>query len=135
MAKYTNTKYIQIPNTNHQPLTLTTQISPPNTRRYEVDPGRVWFFEQKQGIGLGLNVSVNVRMTVIKLRSGGLWVHAPIAPTDECIALLNELNAPVEQIVLPTTLFEHKIFVGPFQRRFPDATVFIAPDQVRVYYN
>jgi hypothetical protein len=39
-----------------------------------VDPGRVWFFEQKQGIGLGLNVSVNVRMTVIKLRSGGLWV-------------------------------------------------------------
>ena len=59
-------------------------------------------------------------------------VHAPIAPTDECIALLNELNAPVEHIVLPTTLFEHKIFVGPFQRRFPDATVFIAPDQVRL---
>ena len=97
-----------------------------------MDPGRVWFFEQKQGIGLGLNVSVNVRMTVIKLRSGGLWVHAPIAPTDECIALLNELNAPVEHIVLPTTLFEHKIFVGPFQRRFPDASVFIAPDQVRL---
>ena len=97
-----------------------------------MDPGRVWFFEQKQGIGLGLNVSVNVRMTVIKLRNGGLWVHAPIAPTDECIALLNELNAPVEHIVLPTTLFEHKIFVGPFQRRFPDATVFIAPDQVRL---
>jgi hypothetical protein len=41
----------------------------------------------------------------------------------------------VEHIVLPTTLFEHKIFVGPFQRRFPDATVFIAPDQVRVYFN
>lgn len=97
-----------------------------------MDPGRVWFFEQKQGIGLGLNVSVNVRMTVIKLRSGGLWVHAPIAPTDECIALLNELDAPVEHIVLPTTLFEHKIFVGPFQRRFPNAIVFIAPDQVRL---
>ena len=77
--------------------------------RYEVDPGRVWFFEQKQGIGLGLNVSVNVRMTVVKLRSGGLWVHAPIAPTDECVALLKELNAPVEHIVLPTTLFEHKV--------------------------
>ena len=36
---------------------------------------------------------------------------------------------PVEHIVLPTTLFEHKIFVGPFQRRFPDASVWIAPDQ------
>ena len=99
------------------------------TFRYEVDPGRVWFFEQKQGIGLGLNVSVNVRMTVVKLRSGGLWVHAPIAPTDECVALLKELDAPVEHVVLPTTLFEHKIFVGPFQRKFPDATCYVAPDQ------
>ena len=99
------------------------------TFRHEVDPGRVWFFEQKQGIGLGLNVSVNVRMTVVKLRSGGLWVHAPIAPTDECVALLKELDAPVEHVVLPTTLFEHKIFVGPFQRKFPDATCYVAPDQ------
>ena len=62
------------------------------TYRYEVDPGRMWFFEQKQGIGLGLNVSVNVRMTVIKLKTGGLWVHAPVAPTQECIALLAELD-------------------------------------------
>jgi len=99
------------------------------TYRYEVDPGRMWFFEQKQGIGLGLNVSVNVRMTVIKLKTGGLWVHAPIAPTDECVALLEELGAPVEHVVLPTTLFEHKIFVGPFQRKFPDARCWIAPDQ------
>ena len=27
-------------------------------------------------------------MTVIKLKSGGLWVHAPIAPTKECIQVL-----------------------------------------------
>ena len=59
----------------------------------------------------------------------GLFVHAPIAPTKECIALLEELDAPVVYIVLPTTLFEHKIFVGPFQRRYPDAEVWIAPDQ------
>ncbi|KAJ7000881.1 hypothetical protein NC653_011369 [Populus alba x Populus x berolinensis] len=31
------------------------------------------------------SVSTNIRMTVIKLKSGGLWVHAPIAPTKECI--------------------------------------------------
>ena len=24
---------------------------------------------------------------------------------------------------------EHKIFVGPFQRKFPDATCYVAPDQ------
>ena len=29
----------------------------------------------------GINVSTTVRMTVVKLRSGGLWVHAPIAPS------------------------------------------------------
>ena len=27
-------------------------------------------------------------MTVIKLASGGLWVHAPVAPTAECVRLL-----------------------------------------------
>lgn len=30
-------------------------------------------------------MTTNVRMTVVKLKSGGLWVHAPIAPTEECI--------------------------------------------------
>ena len=99
------------------------------TYRYEVDPGRMWFFEQKQGIGLGLNVSVNVRMTVIKLKTGGLWVHAPVAPTAEMVALLDELDAPVEHVVLPTTLFEHKIFVGPFQRKYPKAQCWIVPQQ------
>ncbi len=29
----------------------------------------------------GINVSTTVRMTVVRLRTGGLWVHAPIAPT------------------------------------------------------
>jgi len=99
------------------------------TYRYEVDPGRMWFFEQKQGIGLGLNVSVNVRMTVIKLKTGGLWVHAPVAPTAEMVSLLDELDAPVEHVVLPTTLFEHKIFVGPFQRKYPNAQCWIVPQQ------
>ncbi|EOY03592.1 T4P13.26 protein isoform 6 [Theobroma cacao] len=68
-------------------------------------------------------------MTVIKLKSGGLWVHAPIAPTKECIKLLKELGAPVEYIVLPTFAYEHKIFVGPFSRKFPKAQVWVAPRQ------
>jgi hypothetical protein len=52
------------------------------------------------------------------MKSGGLLVYAPVAPTEECIALVNELNAPVEYILLPTTLFEHKLFMGPFQVRY-----------------
>jgi hypothetical protein len=46
----------------------------------QVERGSIWTFEQEQALGFS-NVTTNVRMTVIKLRSGGLWVHAPIAPT------------------------------------------------------
>jgi hypothetical protein len=33
----------------------------------------------------------------------------------------------VEYIVLPTFAYEHKIFCGPFSRRFPKAQVWVAP--------
>jgi hypothetical protein len=47
----------------------------------------MWVFEQPQSLGFS-NVTTNVRMVVIKLGSGGLWVHAPIAPTKQCLELL-----------------------------------------------
>lgn len=90
--------------------------------------GRIWLFEQEQALGFS-SVSTNTRMTVIKLKSGGLWVHAPIAPTKECIQLLKELDAPVEHIVLPTFAYEHKVFFGPFTRKFPRAQIWVAPRQ------
>ncbi|WPT13558.1 hypothetical protein PSENEW3_00001396 [Picochlorum sp. SENEW3] len=98
------------------------------TIRREIEKGVMWVFEQPQSLGFS-NVTTNVRMVVIKLKSGGLWVHAPIAPTKECLALLKELDAPVEYIILPTFAYEHKIFVGPFARRFPKAKVYVAPKQ------
>ena len=91
--------------------------------------GAMWVFEQEQGIGLGLGVSNLTRMTVVRLRSGGLLVHAPIAPTRECVALLRGLGGDVEALVLPTTLYEHKIFLAPFARRFPAAAVYVVPEQ------
>lgn len=98
------------------------------TIRTEVIKNCIWMFEQEQALGFS-SVSTNIRMTVIKLKSGGLWVHAPIAPTDECIQLVKELGAPVEHIVLPTFAYEHKIFVGPFSRKFPSAQIWVAPRQ------
>ncbi|XP_044962735.1 uncharacterized protein LOC123416474 [Hordeum vulgare subsp. vulgare] len=98
------------------------------TTRTEAVKGSVWLFEQEQALGFS-SVSTNTRMTVVKLRSGGLWVHAPIAPTKECIQLIKELGAPVEHIVLPTFAYEHKIFLGPFSRKFPGAQVWVAPRQ------
>ncbi|KAI4389269.1 hypothetical protein MLD38_001509 [Melastoma candidum] len=98
------------------------------TIRKEAVKDVIWLFEQEQALGFS-SVSTNIRMTVIKLKSGGLWVHAPIAPTEECIELMKELGAPVEYIVLPTFAYEHKIFVGPFSRKFPRAQVWVAPRQ------
>eukprot|EP00878_Enallax_costatus_P044281 GHUV01052723.1.p1 GENE.GHUV01052723.1~~GHUV01052723.1.p1 ORF type:complete len:120 (-),score=1.10 GHUV01052723.1:321-680(-) len=93
-------------------------VPPPSC---QVVRGQVWTFEQTQAFFF--DVFTPVRMTVIKLKSGGLWVHAPVAPTQECLNLLKDLDAPVEYIVLPTYAYEHKVFVGPFSRRFPEAKV------------
>ncbi len=100
------------------------------TIRREVIKDSVWTFEQLQGI---FYVVVPIRMTVVKLEEGGLLVYAPVAPTIECLRLLRELVAQygdVKYIILPTISgVEHKVFVGPFERKFPQAQVFVAPDQ------
>jgi hypothetical protein len=100
------------------------------TLRKEVVKDTVWTFDQIQGI---IYVVVPIRMTVIKLEAGGLLVYAPVAATKECIRLVNELvekHGDVKYIILPTVSgLEHKVFVGPFARRFPNAQVFVAPSQ------
>lgn len=52
------------------------------TVRREVERGALWVFEQEQS--LAGSTSTNVRMVAIRLASGGIWIHAPIAPT-RCI--------------------------------------------------
>lgn len=42
---------------------------------------------------------------------------------------MKELGYPVKYIVLPTFAYEHKIFVGPFSRKFPKAQIWVAPRQ------
>jgi hypothetical protein len=100
------------------------------TLRKEVVKDTIWTFDQVQGI---LYAVVPIRMTVVKLKAGGLLIYAPVAPTGECIRLVKELVArygDVKYIILPTLSgLEHKIFVGPFARCFPNAEVFVAPNQ------
>lgn len=97
------------------------------TIRREVGPG-VWAFDQLIGI---YYVHVPIRMTVIKMEAGGLLVYAPVAPTKECLALLQPLidqYGAVKTIILPSVAVEHKVNAGPFARAFPSAT-FYAVDQ------
>lgn len=100
------------------------------TIRKEVVKYTIWIFDEMQGV---FYVVVPIRMTVVKLENGGLLVYAPVAPTGECIRLVNELVAEhgdVKYIILPTISgIEHKVFVGPFARCFPTAQVFVAPEQ------
>ncbi|MEO0770256.1 MAG: DUF4336 domain-containing protein [Cyanobacteria bacterium J06649_4] len=100
------------------------------TLRREIIPGKLWTFEQVQGI---FYVVVPIRMTVIKLSSGGLFVFSPVAPTRECLRFMRELEAehgPVKYVILPTvTGVEHKYFAGPFAQKFKQAQVYVAPNQ------
>ena len=100
------------------------------TIRREIIKDSVWTFEQTQGI---FYVVVPVRMTVVRLEPKGLLVYSPVAPTAECVRLVRELeraHGPVKYIILSTvTGIEHKAFVGPFARKFPQARVYVTPGQ------
>ncbi len=100
------------------------------TLRTDIIPDWAWSFEQIQGV---LYVVTPLRMTVIRLNEGGLLIYAPIAPTAECLRLVNELvdrYGAVQHIILPTLSgLEHKVFVGPFARNYPLANVYVAPGQ------
>ena len=100
------------------------------TIRQEVLKDTIWTFDQLQGI---FYVVVPIRMTVIRLEAGGLLVYAPVAPTPQCLELMQELveqYGDVKYIILPTISgLEHKNCVGPFARKFPHATVYVAPKQ------
>ena len=88
----------------------------------EVVKNKVWTLEQEQGIGFDLGVSTNVRCTIVKMRDGRLWVHDPVAPTIECLEMIERIGGDVAYVVLATTQYEHKVFAGPFARKFPDGT-------------
>ncbi|MEM9945292.1 MAG: DUF4336 domain-containing protein [Cyanobacteria bacterium P01_D01_bin.36] len=100
------------------------------TLRREIIPGQLWTFEQVQGI---FHVVVPIRMSVIKLSGGGLFVFSPVAPTPECVRLVRELEAEhgeVKYVILPTvTGVEHKYFAGPFAQKFKRSQVYTAPNQ------
>ena len=106
--------------TAHQPCNK----APYERRRtflVEYIPGELWGLEQKLGL---LYVHVPIRMTVLRLESGGLLIYGAVAPTDECLSLVRELESKygaVRFLVLPTVAVEHKTFAGPLAQRLPDA--------------
>lgn len=95
----------------------------------ELIPERLWSFEQLQGVWY---VAVPIRMVVLRVREG-LLLYAPVAPTAEVRAHLEQLEeryGPVCTIVLPTASgLEHKLPVPAMARAFPEAQVWVTPRQ------
>jgi len=69
---------------------------------------------------------------VVAMEQDGLFVYAPVAPTRECLALLQPLidaHGPVRHIVLPSVAPEHKVLAGPFARKFSGTADFWVTDK------
>ncbi len=108
------------------------------TIRYEISDG-VYAFDQLIGI---YYVHVPIRMTVVAVNQNnddfGLVVFAPVAPTPECLTLMQELiniYGPVRDIILPSVAVEHKVNAGPFARNFPNANFYVTDKQYAFPFN
>ncbi|MFM8525570.1 MAG: DUF4336 domain-containing protein [Cyanobacteriota bacterium] len=95
----------------------------------ELIPGRIWSFEQLQGI---FYVAVPIRMTVLKV-ADGLLLYGAVPPTGEVLAVLRDLEAihgPVRTLVLGTSSgLEHKLPMPALARAFPKADLWVSPGQ------
>jgi hypothetical protein len=71
-----------------------------------------------------LGIETGTRMSVVRLREGGLFVHSPLPLAD---GLAQEVDAlgPVHAVVAPT-LFHH-LSVGAWKDAYPDALLCCAP--------
>lgn len=129
-----------IPKEANWPLWTALPVAPYSKRRtirYQIAPG-VYAFDQLIGI---YYVHVPIRMVVMTVHQNdndstnnqrGLVVYAPVAPTKECLALMQDLidkYGPVRDIILPSVAVEHKVNAGPFARAFPKANFYVTDQQ------
>jgi len=73
-----------------------------------------------QAMGLDLGA----RTTIVRLASGGLWMHSP-GPLDQ--HLVSEINAlgPVQALIAPNAM--HHLYLARNVHAFPEAKVYISP--------
>ena len=86
----------------------------------------IWAIEQNLELG---PLQTPIRCVVVRLKNGSLWVHAPLAPTQEFFELVESCGEKVAHIVVPTYALEHKIFVKDALQRWPDAKLWTSPGQ------
>jgi len=90
-----------------------------------VVPDVLWFLTQNLALG---PLETPIRCVVVKLEDGGLWVHAPLAPTSEFFSLIESLG-DVQHVVVPTYALEHKIFAKDALVRWPASKLWVVTGQ------
>jgi hypothetical protein len=68
--------------------------------------------------------SLGLRMTVVRLNDGNLWVHSPTAISEELIAETNNLGA-VAHIVGPNNA--HNLYLKEWLDHYPEAQLYVSP--------
>jgi hypothetical protein len=69
-------------------------------------------------------IRLGMRMTVVRLRNGGLWLHAPVPLDNGLLGALQTLG-PVRYIVAPNLM--HHRYLAACRRLFPEARILAAP--------
>lgn len=72
-----------------------------------------------------LGLPLPVRMTVLRLRDGGLWLHSPTRHTAALQRALQEIG-PIRHLVAPNVA--HWSFLQAWQRHCPEARIWAAPE-------
>jgi hypothetical protein len=72
-----------------------------------------------------LGIEVGRRMTVVRLGSGGLWLHSPAPLTDELRSWLDSLAEP--RFVVPASALHGHLFMGQYRDAYPGVELFAAP--------
>jgi hypothetical protein len=87
----------------------------------------VWLVDGPEiGMSYGpLTLPFTTRMTVVRLRSGDLWLHSPIAPDARLFAAI-EVLGPVRHLIAPSTL--HYWYMADWIDRYPAAATYAVPD-------
>lgn len=64
------------------------------------------------------------RMTVVRLESGGVWLHSPVRPTLERQGAVDQIG-PVAHLVAPNKI--HSLGIEPWKALYPSAQVWASP--------
>jgi hypothetical protein len=83
--------------------------------------GNLWVLDKPFRIP---GAELGVRMTVVRLKNGDLWVHSPVRTTPEERGAIDGLGR-VAHIVAPSKV--HHLFAAELRACYPEAKLYVAP--------